>query len=455
MPGIHDGHRDRMREKFRDFGPGVFHDHELLEMLLYSVIPLRDTNPLAKQLISELGGLRPVLECGRERLMQVPGVGKRVAEFLTDCGRTAAAMSGDYIRPLPLTEPFDDYDALGRNIAASLADCHEYCVYLLLFDNSMHLLDINIMNRCDFGSAAIHPSAFADAAVRAGAAAAVIAHTHPYGPTFPSDSDRESNNAVAGALFGIGVTLVEHYIISGGEYVGMIYHLSEFGKKKNRSTLCANDERMIHDMLVHPTPCTDITYSYPYVLRALLYVMRPEAAAFAAERVSLAMPHLPDLVSGDMYALSELIGLRAAVYIRLLPALRSRSLGEGFRFGVRHSEEEIKKYLVSVFFGESEERVCALLYDGQDRVMSRHGVGEGIVNSSVILARKLVEICRTRRAAGVVIAHNHPNGNTEPSDADIATTGRLIDLLATCGTRLIAHYIVAGDSVKKINLPER
>lgn len=453
MPGIHEGHRDRMREKFRDFGPGVFHDHELLEMLLYSVIPLRDTNPLAKQLIASLGGLRSVLECGRERLMQVPGVGKRVAEFLTDCGRVAAAMSGDCIRPLPLSEPFDDYDALGRNIAASLADCHEYCVYLLLFDNSMRLLDVNIMNRCDFGSAAIHPSAFADAAVSAGAAAAVIAHTHPYGPAFPSSSDRESNNAVARALFGIGVTLVEHYIISGGEYVGMIYHLSEFGKS-SRSTLCASDEKLIHDMLIHPTPCTDITYSYPYVLRALTYTMSREAAAFAAERVSLAMPRLTDIVSGDMYALEELIGLRAAVYIRLLPALRSRSLGEGFRFGVRHSEEEIKKYLVSVFFGESEERVCALLYDGQDRVMSRHGVGEGIVNSSVILARKLVEICRTRRAAGVVIAHNHPNGKTEPSDADITTTGRLIDLLATCGTKLIAHYVVAGNSIKKIKLPE-
>ena len=54
--GIHDGHRERMRERFEQFGGNGFTDHELLEMLLYYAYPRRDTNEKAHEILNEFGG---------------------------------------------------------------------------------------------------------------------------------------------------------------------------------------------------------------------------------------------------------------------------------------------------------------------------------------------------------------------------------------------------------------
>ena len=52
---VHVGHRDRMRERFLLAGPDGFADHELLEMLLYGVIPRGNTNEIAHRLLDEFG----------------------------------------------------------------------------------------------------------------------------------------------------------------------------------------------------------------------------------------------------------------------------------------------------------------------------------------------------------------------------------------------------------------
>ena len=65
---VHRGHRKRMRRKFSDFGDIVFDTYELLEMLLYYTVPVRDTNPLAKRLLVEFGSLDGVLSASKENL---------------------------------------------------------------------------------------------------------------------------------------------------------------------------------------------------------------------------------------------------------------------------------------------------------------------------------------------------------------------------------------------------
>ena len=54
--GVHDGHRERMRERLIDFGGQSFKDHELIEMLLYYAYPRKDTNEKAHNVLDEFGG---------------------------------------------------------------------------------------------------------------------------------------------------------------------------------------------------------------------------------------------------------------------------------------------------------------------------------------------------------------------------------------------------------------
>ena len=59
--GIHDGHREKMRQRFLKSGLDAFADHEALELLLYYAIPRRDTNPIAHALMERYGSLSAVL----------------------------------------------------------------------------------------------------------------------------------------------------------------------------------------------------------------------------------------------------------------------------------------------------------------------------------------------------------------------------------------------------------
>ena len=72
------GHRERLKERFRDAGADSLPDYELLEMLLFRAIKRGDTKPIAKQLLARFGTFAEVLSAEPERLMEVRGVGEGV-----------------------------------------------------------------------------------------------------------------------------------------------------------------------------------------------------------------------------------------------------------------------------------------------------------------------------------------------------------------------------------------
>ena len=72
---VNAGHRNRMRQKFILQGARPFLAHEILEMLLFSAIPYKDTNPLAHLLMDRFGSLDSVLEAPVDDLLSVPGMG--------------------------------------------------------------------------------------------------------------------------------------------------------------------------------------------------------------------------------------------------------------------------------------------------------------------------------------------------------------------------------------------
>ena len=77
--GIHDGHREKMRRRFRETGLEGFADHEALELLLYYAIPRRDTNPIAHALMDRYDSLSAVLNAPVEDLQKVEGIGESAA----------------------------------------------------------------------------------------------------------------------------------------------------------------------------------------------------------------------------------------------------------------------------------------------------------------------------------------------------------------------------------------
>ena len=217
---LHKGHRQRMRDKLFSYGGRVMQNYELLEMLLFYVIPCKNTNPLAKRLMLKFGDLDGVFSASARELCEVEGVGKGVAEFLKSVADLISENKDEII-----DDSFDDYDKVGKFLVEKLSGEREYKTVMLVFDNRMNLLDYKVLYDLEYSSGAVRTEAFIDFAVKTRAAVAITAHNHPYGPLFPTVGDMATNNAVSTALNMSGINHVEHYIVSGNRFLGITNQL--------------------------------------------------------------------------------------------------------------------------------------------------------------------------------------------------------------------------------------
>ena len=80
--GVHDGHRERLRDSFLEYGLERMNDINALELLLFYAIPRRDTNELAHRLIDRFGSLDAVFAASEQELCEVEGVGRNTAALI-------------------------------------------------------------------------------------------------------------------------------------------------------------------------------------------------------------------------------------------------------------------------------------------------------------------------------------------------------------------------------------
>ena len=221
--GIHKGHRERMRRKFILHTGRTFDDYELLEMLLYSVIPYKDTNPIAKKLLLAFGGLKGVFSATKEELVEVPGIGESAAELILAAGRLINDNRAD---EKPSERCFDDYRKTGEFWAEYFSSPEPRReVAAMLFDNKMNFISVKTFYEQDYASAAVKAEPFVEFALQNRASVVITAHTHPHGPLYPTIEDVATNNMITDALGAAGVLQAEHFVVVGKKYVGIMNHL--------------------------------------------------------------------------------------------------------------------------------------------------------------------------------------------------------------------------------------
>jgi len=83
---VHDGHRKRLRDRAMREGLTNFDPHQVVEMLLFYAVSRQDTSEMAHHLINRFGSVNAVLKAPIDELTEIPGVGKKVAQWLKDLG---------------------------------------------------------------------------------------------------------------------------------------------------------------------------------------------------------------------------------------------------------------------------------------------------------------------------------------------------------------------------------
>lgn len=84
---VHANHRKRLRDRYKREGITNFEHHEMLELLLFSVIPRANTNPTAHNLLNRFGTLHGVFDASYEELIKVQGIGDKTARFIVDISK--------------------------------------------------------------------------------------------------------------------------------------------------------------------------------------------------------------------------------------------------------------------------------------------------------------------------------------------------------------------------------
>ena len=142
------------------------------------------------------------------------------------------------------------------------------------------------------------------------------------------------------------------------------------------------------------------------------------------------------------------VGANTATLIRLLPAIAARYLEQsGELGGEMNTSWQFQQLLMPLFLGARNEMAYLVCLDGKNKLLTYRMLGEGITDSVLITARKVLEVALACNASRVALAHNHISGIAMYSAADVAATREVAKLLRQVDIELMDHYIIANDDM--------
>ncbi len=165
---------------------------------------------------------------------------------------------------------------------------------------------------------------------------------------------------------------------------------------------------------------------------------------------------LRQLVGADCKRFCACAGLGLARYAQVQAAaeLSRRQLSESMRAGpLLASPKATRDFLTARLRDLEHEVFCCLYLDKRHRLIQFEELFRGTIDGASVHPREIVKLALQKNAAAVIVAHNHPSGVAEPSQADELITQRVKEALAIVDIRLLDHIIV-GDGVA-VSLAER
>ena len=158
---------------------------------------------------------------------------------------------------------------------------------------------------------------------------------------------------------------------------------------------------------------------------------------------------LRGLLTAERQAVCRTPGLGSAKYALLQASLElaRRHYAELMHAGPALSNPRAtREYLRARLRDRDHEVFCCMFLDNRHRIIAFEEVFRGTIDGASVHPRDVVKLALARNAAAVILAHNHPSGIAEPSQADELITGRLRDALALVDIRVLDHIVVGDGS---------
>jgi DNA repair protein RadC len=204
------GHRQRLRDRFRNGGQEAVPDYELLEMILFRVFPRGDTKPIAKRLIAKFGSFAEVVSAEPERLKEVDGVGDRAVEEMKLIKAAAERLTRGQITSKPALTSWNgvlDYLRMVQGF-----DKREQ-FRILFLDKKNNLIADEVQGRGTVDHTPVYVREVLKRALELSSTAIILVHNHPSGDPTPSRADIDMTRQIMDAGRPLGISVHDHIIV--------------------------------------------------------------------------------------------------------------------------------------------------------------------------------------------------------------------------------------------------
>ncbi len=212
------GHRDRLRQRFVEAGPKALQDYELLELLLFRLLPRRDTKPIAKAMIDRFGSFSEALSAPPHLLEEIEGLGPTAITDLKVVLAAAQRFSRDQIHDKPALGSWTEVIDYCRT---SMAFETKEQFRILFLDKRNRLIADEVQQVGTVDHTPVYPREIIRRTLELSATALILVHNHPSGDPSPSSADVKMTRAIADVAKPLGITVHDHIIIGKSGHTSM------------------------------------------------------------------------------------------------------------------------------------------------------------------------------------------------------------------------------------------
>ncbi len=216
---VHKGHRFRLKKRYIDEGVEHFQLHNVLELLLFYGIPLKDTNVIAHDLIEKFGSFSAVFDADIESLKSVKNMTENAAVLLKLIPDVSRLYELD--KASAKKRRFDTLEKIEKYLIRLYKGVKVEKLYLLLFDMKQHLVDSVMIDEGTINSSKIDSRKIVETALSRNIHNIVLAHNHPSGKSF-SSNDIVVTRRLRYLFAEMNINLIENYVVAGDTVYRMI-----------------------------------------------------------------------------------------------------------------------------------------------------------------------------------------------------------------------------------------
>ncbi|MCM3700369.1 DNA repair protein RadC [Paenibacillus macerans] len=209
---------ERPRERMMEFGPGALSNAELLAILLRTGTRSESAIHMAQRVLSEIGGIRGLVDLSLDEMVQIRGIGPAKAIELKagiELGRRLAKSR------LPESETVRSPQVVAELLMEQLRYLQKEHFVCLFLNTKNHIIAQETLSIGSLNASIVHPREVFRAAIKCSSASVVCAHNHPSGDPTPSAEDIRMTSRLCEAGEIVGIDVLDHIVIGDGKFVSL------------------------------------------------------------------------------------------------------------------------------------------------------------------------------------------------------------------------------------------